>query len=212
MKKWFIFFVCMAATLSLTNSSSALDFDFSGTFQRDNDIVLLDFTVGQDSMITIFSSSWDDGGFDPILSIWDSNGNLMQQQDDGGVTGSTVSNGVAYDHDGWDSYFQLDLAAGNYTASIGQFNNFSNSTLLSDGFEHDNNPNFTYDLGYGSQEYFNGIWYDNDFRNGNWAFHILNVEEATATQVPAVPEPGTIMLLGGGLLGLLGFGRKKLKK
>ena len=32
------------------------------------------------------------------------------------------------------------------------------------------------------------------------------------TNLRSVPEPGTILLLGFGLIGLVGFGRKKFKK
>jgi hypothetical protein len=88
----------IAAMISQSSSAFAapMDFDFSGTFtnDNDNDIVLLDFSVGSDSNITIFSSSWIEGdsglGFDPILAIWDADGNLVQEQDDGGNTGSTM--------------------------------------------------------------------------------------------------------------------------
>jgi hypothetical protein len=63
---------------------------------NDNDVLSFNFTVASDSNITIFSSSWDDDGFDPILAIWDSLGNLINEQDDGNVTGSQVSNAVSY--------------------------------------------------------------------------------------------------------------------
>ncbi|WP_369600392.1 DVUA0089 family protein [Hahella sp. SMD15-11] len=133
-----------AATLAASMQANAvpMDFDFSGTFTKDNDVVLLNFTVNTASSVTIFSSSWDDGGFDPILAIWDSAGNRIEQQDDGGLTGSTVSNGVSYDYGVWDSYFTIALDAGTYTASIAQYSNFANGTHLSDGFRYDSNPNF----------------------------------------------------------------------
>jgi hypothetical protein len=208
-------------SLLYAGPAHALDFDFSGTFQNDDDSVLLNFSVASQSNITIFSSSWgdsetaDDGymanaGFDPILALWDSSGNLINEQDDGHTVGSTVSNGVSYTHGSWDSYFQASLSAGDYIASITQYNNFSVSNQLSDGFINDGNPDFTYDQGYGSQPKFNGVWTDDDPRTGDWSFHVLNVEQASATN--PVPEPSTILLLGTGLLGLAGLGRKRLFK
>ena len=100
MKKSFIAALAIAgsATVFCATGVSAQDFDFSGVFQYDNDVVRLNFTVGQDSTITIFSSSWDDGGFDPILAIWNNAGAYVSEQDDGHTVGSTSSNSTSYDH------------------------------------------------------------------------------------------------------------------
>jgi hypothetical protein len=196
--------LCLIAG-SLATSAQAADFDFAGTFTYDNDISLLNFSVGQTSTITIFSSSWiagDSGlGFDPILAIWDNAGNYLYEQDDGGNVGSTLSNGVLYQHGTWDSYFSVSVGAGNYTASIAQYSNFRNGGNLSNGFTHDGNPNFTYDAGWGPQPYFNGVWSGNDGRTGDWEFHILDVDSASV-----VPEPATVTLLGICIVGLGGYG------
>lgn len=188
--------------------ASAIDFDFSGQFAQDNDVALLNFTVGVDSTITIFSSSWIEGGsglgFDPILAIWDSNGNLIAEQDDGGNVGSTVSNGVSYDHGIWDSYYTQFLTAGSYTASIAQFNNFAVGSNLGDGFVHDNDPAFTQN--FGPETYFNGVSGSNDARTGDWEFHILNAESAS---IVSAPDSGmTAALLSLGLLSI-GFVRRR---
>jgi hypothetical protein len=194
--------------LAFVTPTKALDFDFSGTFTQDNEVALLNFTVGSTSTITIFSSSWQSGGFDPILAIWNSSGNLMAQQDDGGNVGSTLSNSVSYNHGTWDSYYSVTLAAGSYKASIAQYNNFAVGSNLSSGFIHDGNPNFTFDLGYGgaTQPLFNGVWDSNDPRTGNWAFHILNVEAANQQNVPDATS--TVALLGLAMLALVGLKRK----
>jgi len=217
MKKLLFVLLAVFLVFGMAGSAGALDFDFSGTFTQDNDIDLLNFTVGMDSTITIFSSSWGnemggDGfvagaGFDPILAIWDAAGNLVNEQDDGHNVGSTLSNGVAYSHGTWDSYYDAFLTAGSYTASIGQYANFANGSNLSSGFNYDGNPTFT--QAYGSQTYFNGVWSSGDARTGNWDFHILNVAQASHNPVP---EPSTILLMGAGLLGMVGYNRKRFSK
>lgn len=160
------------------------DFDFSGTFENDNDVLLFDFTVEEPSEITIFSSSWqgfDTGlGFDPILALWSGEGMMIEQQDDGGREGTTASNGVDYSHGVWDSFFSKELEPGDYIASVVQYDNFARSENLEDGFIMDDDPNFTRTAGFGDAPNFNDA--DGDARTGDWEFHILNVNQAGATQ------------------------------
>jgi len=200
-------------SLPATPSLAAIDLDFSGSFTQDNEIVLRGFTVGTDRTVTVFSSSWDDGGLDPILAIWNASGTKVAEQDDGQYVGSTRSNGVWYDHGFWDCFFDVFLVAGDYTASVGQYDNFALGANLSDGFEYDGDPHFTTALGL--QPDFNGAWADeanpaetdsngnwihfNDSRTSGWVFHILNVGDAS----DVIPEPTGLLVWF--LLGTLGI-------
>ncbi len=206
----------LTALLAGAPSAQALDFDFQGNFTKDNDVVILNFTVGAPSVVTVFSSSWlnppdgtgvPTGGFDPILAIWSSAGTLLSEQDDGGVIGNTMSNGVSYAHGTWDSYYQVTLAAGAYKASITQYNNFAAGTTLAAGFSQDGNPNFT--TTWGQQPNFNGVWEWQtapDPRTSFWRFHLLNVEEASQQPVP--DGASTFALLTMALMAAFGLRRR----
>lgn len=188
-------------TLGMAGMSCATDFDFAGTMDYHNEVLLFNFTTTEASTVTLFSSSWLDGtqGFDPMLGLWDSTGALITWQDDGHITGSTLSNGVSYDHGTWDSYYDAVVGAGTYTVSLTTFYNTPNGSNLADGFAYDSQtaqPFATWD------QPANGI------QTGDYAFHVLNA--ATADQITdPVPEPTTMLLFATGLTGLVGAARRK---
>lgn len=178
----------LIAVVIFSGPAIALDFDFSGTIQSHNDVRLFNFTSTNAGVVTLFSSSWDDGGFDPMLGLWNNAGGLIHFQDDGHNIGSTVSNGIPYSHGDFDSYYSAPIVAGTYTVSLTTYNNFNLGTLLSDGFEFDGQapiPITSWD------QPANGL------RTGDFTFHVLNVDSLTP-----VPLPGSLLFLGLGILSL----------
>lgn len=176
----------LAASAFASPAMAATNFSFTGTFDDPNDVQLFNFTVGTGSTVTLRTYSYaggtnaagqviTGGNFDPILALFNSAGEFIDQNDDGGCGNVPPGNtGNCYD-----TYLNIDLAPGTYTVSVMAFSNFAVGPNLSNGFEGDGS--------------FNG-------RGQNWAFDVLNVDTA---EIPGVPEPATwAMMIGGfGLVG-----------
>lgn len=189
--------VFAAAALCATVANAA-NFSFTGNFEHDNEVQAFTFVVGVASHVTLRSWSYaggvnaagqhiSQGGFDPVLSLFDAEGNKIGEQDDGRCADVTADarTGVCFD-----TYYRIRVTPGTYTVTVMQWDNFSRSDKLADGFLYD------------QEEYqdFRGGFIDatDHRRHGGWAFDILNVNNA-ATPGSSVPEPGTLALLGMGL-------------
>jgi hypothetical protein len=176
----------------VTGSVNAADFSFTGNFEHDDEVQEFNFTVTaptSDVTLRTWSSGGGTnaagaevarGGFDPIVALFDGSGNLIGQNDD---------NGLLLDPGGsaLDSLLTRDLSAGNYTATVTQYNSFANGPSLADGFRGSFHTNFGY-------------------RDSHWALDILNVSSASvgSSYISPIPAPESYALLLAGL-GLITF-------
>jgi hypothetical protein len=203
----------LGSCLTAAPTCFSAEIDFKGSFLRDNDVLRFDFSVGLPSLVTIFSSSWVNGGFDPILAIWDSSGNQIEEQDDGGIVGSKFSNSVLYNYGEFDSFLDISLDAGDYIATLTQYDNFSVSTALADGFLRDADPMFTAVFGCSNGSFCAGTLEDSQGnpvepnRTSAWELHFLNVANASLNNVP---EPSSILLVGLAVFTLIGSRKLKI--
>ncbi len=204
--------VCLVRALSLIifvgSFATAADFSFSGTFAADDSRQLFSFNLAATSTVTLQTYSYaggvnqagmiiPEGGFDPILTLFDSTGLLINENDDGYANVSVDS--VTGQH--WDSYIHTTLAAGTYTIALTQYDNFPNGSYLSDGFSRMGQLNFTNAFGCLA-----GAFCDRtgDSRTADWEFDVSGTPSATA-----IPEPEMPVLVFMSIVFIGAFHRRK---
>ena len=189
--------------LALVPANAAIS--FTGVFLQDDEEATFSFTVAAPANVLFQTYGYaggtngngtaiSPGGFDPVLSLFDSAGTLIAFNDDNPVAPVDPVTGV-----GLDSLISIILTTGSYTLVLTQSDNYPIGPDLAAGFTRTGQGNFTGPAFTGSPGSF---W---DFtpaqRNGAWALDI----DGDGVAVPGVPEPGTFGTLSFGLGGLLFF-------
>src|ERR1051325_5089975 len=75
---------------------------FNGNFIFDDDVQFFTYSTPSAGLVTVNTTSFAQGGFAPILGLYDSTGNLIftvdgQAQNDCGVAGPDPATGFCYD-------------------------------------------------------------------------------------------------------------------
>lgn len=201
----------LAAMVSILFMSGvkAENFSFMGSFAQDDEVQsFAAFTVGTSSVVTLRTLSYAggvnassqiirSGGFDPILAVFDSQGRLIGQNDDGGP--DVPADPVTGAH--YDTFLAISLPPGTYTVCIMQFNNFANGPNLSNGFVDTGRGNFT--AASSGPLGATGPFWDatHHQRDSHWAFDILNVNQAQAIPKPAI-KISAVGMINPNVLGL----------
>lgn len=202
-------FLIAACILVLSSAVSRADnFSFTGNFSDVNDVAYFTFTVGAGDSVVLRSYSYgggvnsdgqtiDAGGFDPVLFVFQGVGPdaLEVGQNDDDSTGTVANDPVT--GNAYDVYLDVSyLGPGIYTAVLADFNNSPVGFTLGEGFTNGGLPGADFPD------------FDGASRDSHWALDILGAESAVAGS--PVPEPGTLALLGTGLIGMAGVVRRRL--
>ncbi|HTA41847.1 MAG TPA: DVUA0089 family protein [Bryobacteraceae bacterium] len=219
--------------LFLAQNALAGDFSFTGTFNFDTDVQFFTFNLATDTP-DVLLRTWSyaggtnasgsvipAGGFQPVIDIFDSSGNLLNPGTSipcGGATAMDPTTGEC-----GDAYYPTTLsfpggqwAAGTYTVALTEDANAAVGPTLSDGFFgqavlgvtppgnwtcQSGSPGFqgnppTVPVGNPFCDEFDpGVQ-----RTGDWALDILNV--TSASEAPVSPEPAGVLLMAFGLAGI----------
>lgn len=169
--------LCSAFTLR----ANADVFTQSGTFTSDGEVAGFSFSTTQTQVYNFYTTSYSGGtnadgsmtaagGFDPVLSLFNSDGSLFTGE------GTAVSNG------GSDAYITDILTPGSYILALSEFPNFSNDGTLT-GYGAFTTSNFV-DLVTGNQ------------LNGNYTVNYTSsvTPEPSSALLVLLPLAGAVVL------------------
>lgn len=207
--------VLLIAALAICGGqASGANISFTGVFSTDDQLQQFNFTLSGTSTVTLRTWGYaggtnansaviSQGGFDPWLALYSPTGVLLQSVDNGTClqVGTDSVTGACFD-----SFISQSLGAGIYTLVLSQSDNQPAGGTLGDGYTNTGNSTFTSSFGCS-----NGQFCDSnaDNRTNQWAVDIDNVTSASA--VSSVPEPGTVVLLAGGLAAMVVLRRRKVR-
>lgn len=186
---------------SLIGPIRAANISLQGAFSSDDQVQFFNVLLSAPAAVDIRSYGYaggtlssavvvPSGGFDTVLTLFDSFGSALFENDDGPGVATDPSTGEA-----WDARIMQSLAAGSYILSVAQYDNYLSGNNLSDGFDRLGDGNFTADSAFsdaapcpsGRFRDFSGT--AGRCRSGSWAIDFLNVSEVTPAGLLPVPEP-----------------------
>src|SRR5258708_3115248 len=188
----------MLISLALTSPLRADTLSYTGNFVSDDVVQTFNFNVASQGLVTFQTFGYAGGingagnaiaagGFDPLVSLFDSAGDFLAFNNDG----SCVQVGTdATTLNCFDAYLPLVLDAGSYTLALTENDNLAIGPTFADGFTQAGNGNFTCAEFMGTP---GGFCDASPSRRSNaWALDIT-----TPTNIPStepVPEPSTYTL------------------
>jgi hypothetical protein len=185
--------VLVAGAFLCVSPAGASSISRQGIFTSDDNIVVIGFSLLSPDTVILqtlsfsggagVSGSVASGGFSPVLSLFDSNGDLLAVDAGGSVPNCGSRNIDPESGYCLDAYINIPLDAGNYSAALTQDDN----TPLGDfsaGFQRQDTGNFTAaDLGLYQGSF---LLFDGSQRSSSWEVEFLGVDSSNEA-----PEPST---------------------
>lgn len=183
--------LALACTTTLALAMPAAAAPHSGTFTRDDDLFVLDFTLTGASQVRGVTTSFAQGGFAPVLSVFGPGGLLVQAVGSAHTCGAGSGAVDAATGFCWDALFDTMLSGGAYTLVLSQDDNLALGNALADGFTHDGQDDYTgvNFLGQPGARFINA---NGGQRTGLWSLDLDIVPSQ-------VPEPLTLALVAAAL-------------
>ena len=137
--------------LAVSAHLNASVLSFQGNFATDDQVQLFSFNLAAPETVIIETFGYaggtngngtaiPEGGFDPVVTLFDSTGNFLNSNDDGpcGKVGHDAITSNCFD-----SYLLQSLGAGSYQVALTENDNLAIGPTLADGFTHVGDGNFT---------------------------------------------------------------------
>lgn len=179
---------CTAAlALALPAAAHAGLTHYQGAFTQDDDLFVQSFTLTGESQVRGVTTSFAQGAFAPVLTVFGPGGLLVQEI--GSTHACGAGSGAADAATGfcWDALFDTVLSGGVYTLVLSQDGNLALGGAVADGFSRDGQADYT-GLDYLGLPGARFINVDGRERNALWALD-LSIDPTH------VPEPATLALV-----------------
>ena len=190
-----------AAMLAVSQAASAIPTTYAGSFTRDDDRFVLSFHLDRETDLVAATTSWAQGGFAPVLTLFGGAGGV--QQSAGSASTCGAGSGAIDPLTGacWDARLGTHLDAGDYDLVLTQDGNFAFGATLAEGFALDGFEHYTSQFYLGQDD--GPLCVNVDASERACSFS-LTVDLVQASDPPGgdVPEPAAPALFAAGLLAL----------